>query len=67
MCVNKFMLTTLWLDLNEAALNSVTDYVYSRNLHISIVIEQLFPRVNRYLVCVTCSERDTTILALMQQ
>ena len=61
------MLTTLWLDLNESALNRVTDYVYLHSLHISIVVEQLFPRVNRYLVCVTCSERDTTILSLMQQ
>ncbi len=61
------MLTTLWLDLNERALESVTDYASSHGLHISIVIEQLFPRVNRYLVCVCCSERDTTILALMQQ
>jgi hypothetical protein len=61
------MPTTLWLDLNESALDTVSEYVYTRGLHINIVIEQLFPRVNRYLVCVTCSERDRTILALMQQ
>lgn len=61
------MLTTLWLDLSESALHSVCDYVAHKNLHISIVVEQTFPRVNRYLVCVTCSERDTTILSLLQQ
>ncbi len=65
--LNIHMPTTIWLDLSEGALESVTDYVYSRGLHISIVIEQTFPRVNRYLVCVCCSERDTTMLTLMQE